>query len=119
MTEWWLDQLENNPEMWLAVLGTRGMGRDPDVEEILDGIEHRARADLVAYLTARDPAEAPPELWALVAAWQGLAEATGVEWIKSQRINRAQAKLLILEGLRQLLKLQTALRRAGSSAVRH
>jgi AcrR family transcriptional regulator len=119
MTEWWLDQLQSNPELWLAVLGARGMGRDPDVEAILEAIEHRAQSDLVAYLTARDPADAPPELWALVAAWQGLAEATGVEWLRNQRINRAQAKLLVLEGLRQLLKLQGAVRRAGLPDVRH
>ncbi|MCW3017062.1 MAG: acrR [Solirubrobacterales bacterium] len=115
MTEWWLTQLESNPELWLAVLGARGMGRDPDVEALLDGIEERARGDLVAYLTARDPAEAPPELWALVAGWQGLAEATGVEWLKGGRINRAQAKVIILESLRQLLKLQTMVRRAGEA----
>jgi AcrR family transcriptional regulator len=114
MTEWWLTQLESNQELWLAVLGARGMGRDPEVEALLDGIEERARADLVAYLTARDPAEAPPELWALVAGWQGLAEATGVEWLKGGRINRAQAKVIVLESLRQLLKLQGLVRRAGA-----
>jgi AcrR family transcriptional regulator len=113
MVEWWLDQLEANPELWLAVLGARGMGRDPEVEALLDGYEDRARGDLVGYLIARDPADAPPELWALVAAWQGLAEATAVEWLKRDRITRAQAKVLVLEGLRQLLKLQTAVRRAG------
>jgi AcrR family transcriptional regulator len=75
MTDWWLTQLERDREMWLAVLGARGMGRDPDVEELLDDIEERARAGLVAYLSAQDPADAPPELWAVVTAWQGLAEA--------------------------------------------
>jgi AcrR family transcriptional regulator len=115
MTEWWLTQLENNPEMWLAVLGGRGLGRDPDVEAFLDDIEERARADLVAYITARDPAEAPPELWALAAAWQGLAEATGVEWLKRGRITRNQAKVLVLESLRRLLKLQALVRRAGET----
>jgi AcrR family transcriptional regulator len=114
MTEWWLAQLERNPELWLAVLGARGMGRDPEVEAILDDIEDRARADLVSYISARDPAEAPPELWAIAAAWQGLAEATGVEWLTRGRITRAQAKLLVLESLRRLLKLQPLLRRAGS-----
>jgi AcrR family transcriptional regulator len=113
MTEWWLTQLESNPEMWLAVLGARGMGRDPEVEALLDGIEEQARADLVAYVSARDPAEAPPELWAVAAAWQGLAEATGVEWLTRGRINREQAKLLVLESLRRLLKLQGALRKLG------
>jgi AcrR family transcriptional regulator len=116
MTEWWLTQLEQNREMWLAVLGARGIGRDPEVEALLDEIEERARADLVAYISARDPATAPPELWAVAAAWQGLAEATGVEWLKRGRINREQAKVLVLESLRRLLKLQPAVRRAGEQA---
>jgi AcrR family transcriptional regulator len=115
MTEWWLTQLEHNREMWLAVLGARGMGRDPEVEALLDDIEERARADLVAYLSARDPAEAPPELWAIVVAWQGLAEAIGVEWLKRERVNRAQAKVIVLESLRRLLKMQGLVRRAGES----
>jgi AcrR family transcriptional regulator len=116
MTEWWLTQLERNPEMWLAVLGARGMGRDPEVEKLLDDIEERARADLVGYLSARDPAQAPAELWAVVVAWQGLAEATGVEWLKRRRITRAQAKVLVLESLRRLLKMQGLIRRAGEQS---
>jgi hypothetical protein len=113
MAEWWLTQLEQNREMWLAVLGARGMGRDREVEALLDEVEEGARRDLVAYLTARDPAQAPPELWTIVVAWQGLAEAVGVEWLRRDRINRAQAKVLVLESLRRLLKMEGLLRRAG------
>jgi AcrR family transcriptional regulator len=115
MTEWWLIQLEQNREMWLAALGARGVGRDDEVEAILDAVEERARADLVAYVSARDPAEAPAELWAIAAAWQGLAEATGVEWLMRGRITRAQAKVLLLESLRRLLKMQPLIRRAGTA----
>jgi AcrR family transcriptional regulator len=104
MTEWWLTQLERNREMWLAVLGARGMGRDPEVEELLDDIEERARAGLVAYLSARDPAQAPPELWAVVTAWQGLAEAD-------------QAKVLVLESLRRLLKCRRCCDASASTAT--
>jgi hypothetical protein len=55
MTEWWLTQLEHDREIWLAVLGARGMGRDPEVEALLDDIEERARAGLVAHLSERRP----------------------------------------------------------------
>jgi AcrR family transcriptional regulator len=117
MTEWWLTQLERDREMWLAVLGARGMGRDPDVEELLDDIEERARAGLVAYLSAQDPAEAPAELWAVVTAWQGLAEAVGVDWLKRKRLTREQAKVIVLESLRRLLKMQPMIRRAGEQTI--
>jgi hypothetical protein len=88
------------------------MGRDPEVEALIDDVEERARADLVAYLSALDPAQAPRELWAVVVAWQGLAEAVGVDWLRRGRINRNQAKVLVLESLRRLLKLQPLIRRA-------
>jgi AcrR family transcriptional regulator len=117
MTEWWLTQLERRPQMWLALLGGRGLGRDAEVEALLEDIEERARADLVAYITAREPSEAPPELWAIAAAWQGLAEATGVEWLKRGRINRNQAKVLVLESLRRLLKMQALVRKAGRAGT--
>jgi AcrR family transcriptional regulator len=113
MTEWWLTELERNPELWLAAIGARGIGRDPEIDELIDEIEERARADLVAYLSALPPSDASDELWAIAAAWQGLAEATGVEWLRRGRINRAQAKFLVLESLRRLLKLEAPLRRAG------
>jgi hypothetical protein len=48
-------------------------------------------------------------------AWQGLAEATGVEWLRRGRITRNQAKVLVLESLRRLLKLQPLVRRAGET----
>lgn len=115
MTDWWLSHVEENRELWLALLGARGLGRDPDVEALLDTFEEAARADIVGYLAARDPADAPPELWTIVAAWQGLAEATAVEWLERERINRAQAKTLILLALRQLLKLQIHVRRAADA----
>ena len=109
MVEWWLTQVGSHSEMFLLVLGARGVGRDRDVEELLEEYEERGRADIVGYLTARDPRDAPPELWALVAAWQGLAEAAAVEWLKRKRITRAQTKVLVLEGLRRLLKMQRLL----------
>ena len=117
MTEWWLTQLERRPEMWLALLGGRGMGRDTEVEGLLDEIEERARADLVAYITARDPSEAPPELWAIAAAWQGLAEATGVEWLRKARSHQPRTG----QGARArvapaLLKMQGLIRKAGLAA---
>jgi AcrR family transcriptional regulator len=112
MTEWWLNVLERDRETWLSALGARGIGRDPEVEAILTQTEERARAELVALLSSRDPAEAPPELWAIVAAWQGLAEATGVEWLTRGRITRHQAKVLLIESLNRLLKMQGLLKRA-------
>ena len=64
-------------------------------------------------LSAQDPAQAAPELWAVVTAWQGLAEAVGVDWLRRGRITREQAKVLVLESLRRLLKMQGLLRRVG------
>lgn len=113
MVDWWLTELERNREMWLSVLGARGVVRDPDINALLDAYEEQSRDDIVAFLTARAPEAAPAEVFAIVAAWQGLAEATAVEWLRRGRINRQQAKLLILEGLRRLLRVQRLLAEAG------
>ena len=34
--ERWMQMLEHNRGTWLAAIGTRGLGRDPEVEAILD-----------------------------------------------------------------------------------
>src|SRR3954464_4139227 len=34
--ERWLTMLERNRDMWLAAIGARGLGRDPELEQILD-----------------------------------------------------------------------------------
>jgi AcrR family transcriptional regulator len=106
MVDWWLTEVEKNRETWLSLLASHGIAGDPEVEAMLEEYEESARGDIIAYVTARDARESPPALWALVAAWQGLAEATAVEWLKRKRINRAQAKVIVLEGLHRLLKLQ-------------
>jgi AcrR family transcriptional regulator len=106
MVDWWLTEVETNRETWLSLLASHGIAGDPEIEAMLEEYEERARGDIIAYVTARDPRDSPPALWALVAAWQGLAEATAVEWLKRERITRAQAKVIVLEGLHRLLKLQ-------------
>jgi AcrR family transcriptional regulator len=106
MVDWWLTEVEDNRETWVSLLAAHGIAGDPEVEAMLEDYEERSRGDIIAYVTARDARDAPPELWSLVAAWQGLAEATAVEWLKRRRITRDQAKVIVLEGLHRLLKLQ-------------
>lgn len=115
MVDWWLTEVEHNRETWLSLLATHGVGGDPEVEAMLEEYEERARGDIIAYVTARDAKEAAPELWSLVAAWQGLAEATAVEWLKRGRIMREQAKIIVLEGLHRLLKMQRIVEDAASA----
>lgn len=73
MTEWWLSELVVAPTARAQDVaggaGTRGMGRDPEVEKLLDDIEERACADLVAYLSAQYPGQAAAELSAVLVPW--------------------------------------------------
>ena len=112
-TDAWLSEIEDRHELWLALIESKDA--DAELESLREEITQRARAELVAYLSGRPPKSAPSELWAIAAAWQGLAQAIGVEWIKHKRITREQAKVIIVESLRPLLKLQGAVRRAGES----
>jgi AcrR family transcriptional regulator len=103
-TERWLGELERNRGTWLAAVGTRGLGRDPEVAEILNRARERTAARIIRALEIEEPADAPPELWAAVRSWGALAEAASVEWLGHRRIDREQAKVLVVRSFLALVR---------------
>ena len=51
--ERWLEILERNRGTWLAAIGARGLGRDPEVEAILDEAREQAADRLIEALRYR------------------------------------------------------------------
>jgi len=94
----WLTMIERNRGTWLAAHGAQGLGRDPEVEAILDEARERAADGLIAAVRPGDPATAPPELRATVVAYSGFAEAASIEWLERGRLTRDQVKALIVSG---------------------
>ncbi len=58
-----------------------GLGRDPEVEAILDEAREQAADRLIEALQTYEAAQAPDELRATIRAYSGFAEAASVEWL--------------------------------------
>lgn len=94
----WMHLIEVNRDLWMTAIGAGGVGRDPELDEILDeGRELTARRCLEAL--SIDPAAAPAEVWALVRAYGGMAEEVTREWLERRRLTRAQARELLRRAL--------------------
>ncbi len=94
----WLTMLERNSGTWLAAIGARGLGRDPEVEAILDEARERAADRLIEAVQTYEAAQAPPELRAAIRAYSGFAEAASVEWLQRGRLSREQTRTLLVQG---------------------
>ncbi len=99
----WLTMLERNRETWLAAIGPRGLGRDPEVEAILDEAREQAADRLIESLQTYEAATAPDELRATIRAYSGFAEAASAEWLLRDRLTREQAKTLLVQGFLALV----------------
>jgi AcrR family transcriptional regulator len=96
----WLTMVERNREAWLAVRGAQGLGRDPEVEELLEEAREESVDRLAGVLGIGDG----PEARAVLRAYGGLAEFASVEWIVRGRLTRPQIRRLLLESLTALVR---------------
>jgi hypothetical protein len=100
----WLTMLERNRGTWLAAIGARGVGNDPEVEAILDQAREQAADRLIEALQTYEAAHAPPHLRALVRAYSGYAEAASVEWLQRGRLTREQTKAALVQGFLSIVR---------------
>lgn len=91
----WLTMLEHNRGTWLAAVGARGLGNDPEVEAILDQAREETAARLIEALHGHAPT---PELFAVMRAYSGFAEAASVEWLQRGRLSREQIHAALVQG---------------------
>ena len=99
----WLTVLERNRGAWLAATGAQGLGRDPEVESILEDGREQVIDRLIEALP-ESIGEPSPELRALLRTYSALAETASVEWLERRRLTRAQAHALIVEGFLALVR---------------
>jgi AcrR family transcriptional regulator len=98
----WLTVLERNRGAWLAATGTHGLGRDPEVEAILEAAREATTDRLIEALPA--PIGNPsPHLRALLRCYSALAETASVEWLERGRLTRAQAHAVIVRAFMALV----------------
>ncbi len=103
--ERWLKMLERNRGTWLAAIGARGLGRDRQVEAILDQAREQAAERLIEALQSCDAASAPApdELRAAMRAYSGFAEAASIEWLERRRLTREQIQALLVSGFMNIV----------------
>jgi AcrR family transcriptional regulator len=94
--ERWLTMLERNRGTWLAALGARGPGRDPELESVLEEAREQAADRLIEALQRYEAAQAPSELRAAIRAYSGFAEAASVQWLEYHRLTRQQIHELLV-----------------------
>jgi AcrR family transcriptional regulator len=99
----WLDMIERNRDIWLAVVGARGFGRDPEMERLVEDAEASAARRILALLYAGDPDSAPAEVWALIGAWNGFVHAATIEWLERGRLTREQVGVLLVQGFLRMV----------------
>jgi AcrR family transcriptional regulator len=100
----WLTMLERNRGTWLAAVGARGLGRDAEVEQILDAAREQAADRLIEALQTYEAATAPPHLRATIRAYSGFAEAASIEWLERGRLTREQTHTLLVQGFLSIVR---------------
>ncbi len=96
----WLTMVRRNRAAWLAAVGAQGLGRDPEVEAIVEAGREAAVDRLVALL---DP-DGGRELRAVLRAYSGFAEAASLEWLVRRRLTREQVHRLLHSTLTTLVR---------------
>jgi AcrR family transcriptional regulator len=94
----WLTMLERNRGTWLAAIGARGPGHDPELETIMEQAREQAADRLIEALHRYEAAQAPPELRAAIRAYSGFAEAASLQWLEYDRLTREQVQALLVQG---------------------
>ncbi|MEU6643337.1 TetR/AcrR family transcriptional regulator [Saccharomonospora sp. NPDC046836] len=101
--DWFLDMVSKQGKMWLAAITPEGIGRDVEVERILDEAD-RESADRVLEAMGFEPGDPRwNEYNALVRAYGGMVKAAGREWLVRGALDRAQVHTLLSSVLRTLV----------------
>jgi AcrR family transcriptional regulator len=89
----WLDSIDRDRDLWLALLGVEVVGRDPDIEAIMSDARD-AVIDRMAGNQARggEPTEA---LRLVLRIYLGAAEAGAREWAMHERATREQVHAVL------------------------
>ncbi|MQA63517.1 MAG: TetR family transcriptional regulator [Actinophytocola sp.] len=101
--DWLLDAIGAHGKTWIAVLGTEGVGNDPEVERILAEADEQAAVNLLKTVGMYDAEPEGEQLRALVRAYGGMVKALGREWITHGNLTREQVQLVLTEQLITLL----------------
>ncbi|HEX6944542.1 MAG TPA: helix-turn-helix domain-containing protein [Casimicrobiaceae bacterium] len=97
----WLDSIERNRELWMALLGVETIGTDPEVEAIMAA----ARDEVIERMAANQAGGGPvsDELRLVLRIFLGAVEAGAREWALRERATREQVHVILRETVLQMV----------------
>jgi AcrR family transcriptional regulator len=97
--KWFLDMVVSQEKMWLAAIAPEGIGRDHEVEQILEEADRESADRVLEAVGLSRESEHGNELNALVRAFGGMVKAAGREWLVRGSLNRRQVHTLLTKSL--------------------
>lgn len=101
--DWFLDMVSKQQKTWLAAITPEGLGRDEEVERILDEADRDA-AGLVLEAMGFDRDD---ERWeqqiAVIRTYAGMVKAASREWLDRETLNRGQVHTVLSQVLHTLI----------------
>lgn len=114
---WFLDLLTKHGKAWLAAISAEGVGRDPDIDQILAEADELAADWVLAAAGTTDEVVDCEVLRAEVRAYGGMVKAAAREWLIYGRLTRDQVHQLLASTLHTILE-QTAQRKPSDGSER-
>lgn len=97
--DWFLDMVTSQERTWLAAIAPEGIGRDLEIEEILEEADKESADRVLEAVGLTRESEHGPELNALVRAFGGMVKAAGREWLVRGSLTREQVHTLLSKSL--------------------
>ncbi|MFE6613110.1 TetR/AcrR family transcriptional regulator [Amycolatopsis sp. NPDC057786] len=97
--DWFLDMVTSQEKMWLAAIAPEGIGRDLEVERILEEADRESADRVLEAVGLSRESEHGQELNALVRAFGGMVKAAGREWLVRGSLDRTQVHTLLSKSL--------------------
>jgi AcrR family transcriptional regulator len=96
---WFLDMVTSQEKMWLAAIAPEGIGRDLEVERILEEADRESAERVLEAVGLSRESKRGNELNALVRAFGGMVKAAGREWLVRGALTRQQVHTLLSKSL--------------------
>jgi len=102
--DWFLDSVSPHARTWVAVIGTEGVGSDPDVEAILAEADEVAVDHVLAAVGLDDTVPGHEQRRAMVRAYGAMVKAATREWSVRGTLSRDELRLLLTRTLISLVR---------------
>jgi hypothetical protein len=102
--DWFLDSVSPQARTWVSVIGTEGVGSDPDVEAILAAADEVAVDQVLAAVGLDDTAPGHEQRRAMVRAYGAMVKAASREWLVRGTLTRDELRLMLTQSLVSLVR---------------